>query len=332
MPHLLRISAVLTLPLLASLLAVAPAGAQEPGAFDLGSKPEAPTSELGAGVSPSEPKAPTAPTCKKKVSKQVMSGGVVKTVMVDNGTCLKEWAAYFEAFGGWPPGGDAASPTLGTMKWIPGGTFTMGSPASEAGRESDEVQHEVTLTQGFWLMEHEVTQGEWEAVMGSNPSGFSSCGPTCPVEQVNWNDAVEFAKRASARDGVAYRLPTESEWEYAARGGKEAVYAGSNEATSVGWIDTNSGAKTHTVCQKPRNGSGLCDLTGNVYEWVSDWEGAYPSGSVTDPTGASSGSLRVFRGGSWGLSARYARVAYRDGGGPALRYHGLGFRLARTSP
>jgi formylglycine-generating enzyme required for sulfatase activity len=311
MPHLLRISAVLTLPLLASLLAVAHAEDPAPA---------------------TAPTPPAAPTCKKKVSKQVMSGGVVKTVMVDNGTCLKEWAAYSEAFGGWPPGVAVASPTLGPMKWIPAGTFTMGSPASEAGREFDEVQHEVTLTQGFWLMEHEVTQAEWQAVMGSNPSGISSCGPTCPVEQVNWDDAVEFAKRASARDGVAYRLPTESEWEYAARGGQSYVYAGSNEATSVGWLVENSGRKTHMVCQKGRNGYGLCDMTGNVLEWTSDWSGAYPSGSVSDPAGASSGSGRVGRGGSWRRSARGARLALRIWRVPASRADDLGFRLARTSP
>jgi formylglycine-generating enzyme required for sulfatase activity len=223
---------------------------------------------------------------------------------------------------------DWTSPTLGTMKWIPAGTFTMGSPESEAGRDSDEVQHRVTLTKGYWLMEHEVTQGEWQAVMGSNPSGFSSCGPTCPVEQVSWNDAVEFAKRVSARDGVAYRLPTESEWEYAARGGQSSVYAGSNEATSVGWIWDNSGRKTHRVCEKQRNGYGLCDMTGNVWEWTADWYGDYPSGSVTDPQGASSGSDRVYRGGGWGGSAQGARVAFRGRYGPARRFDGLGFRLA----
>jgi formylglycine-generating enzyme required for sulfatase activity len=227
---------------------------------------------------------------------------------------------------------DWTSPTLGTMKWIPAGTFTMGSAASEAGRGDDEVQHRVTLTKGFWLMEHEVTQGEWQAVMGSNPSGFSSCGPTCPMEKVSWNDAVEYAKRASARDGVTYRLPTESEWEYAARGGQEAVYAGSNEATAVGWIARNSGGTTHALCQKPRNGYGLCDMTGNVWEWVSDWYGDYPTGSVSDPAGASSGSDRVPRGGGWDNSAQNARVANRYRRDPASRNVYLGFRLARTSP
>ncbi len=190
----------------------------------------------------------------------------------------------------------------------------------------------MTLTKGFWLMEHEVTQGEWQAVMGSNPSFLSSCGPACPVEKVSWDDAVEFAKRVSARDGVAYRLPTESEWEYAARGGQEAVYAGSNEATSVGWISDNSGGETHPVCQKGRNGFVLCDMTGNVWEWTSDWYGDYPTGSVSDPAGASSGSSRVFRGGGWGNSAQLARVAARRRLDPVNRLVNLGFRLARTGP
>jgi formylglycine-generating enzyme required for sulfatase activity len=257
-------------------------------------------------------------------------GRAERAVAVAEVATAKAWLAKSgKGAGG---GSDWTSPTLGTMKWIPAGTFTMGSPASEAGRSDNEVQHRVTLTRGYWLMDHEVTQGEWQSVMGSNPSEFTKCGAWCPVEQVSWADAVEFAKRVSARDGVAYRLPTESEWEYAARGGQEAVYAGSSEVTSVGWIDGNSGSKTHPVCQKGRNGYGLCDMTGNVWEWTSDWYGAYPSGSVSDPTGASSGSYRVFRGGCWGNSAQLARVAFRYRRGPADRSGILGFRLARTSP
>jgi formylglycine-generating enzyme required for sulfatase activity len=249
-------------------------------------------------------------------------------------------------------GSDYASKSLGTMKWIPAGTFTMGSPSSESGRSDDETQHSVTLTKGYWLMEHEVTQGEWQAVMGSNPSKFTACGPKCPVEQVSWGDAVAFAKKASARDGVTYKLPTEAQWEYAARGGQatgqQTLYSGSNEATSVGWIDANSGKTTHAVCGKVRNGYGLCDMTGNVQEWISDWYREY-GGSATDPTGAfygvdrvfeggawhysgSSASDRVLRGGSWDNSAQYARVAVRNGVVPASRYGNLGFRLSRTGP
>jgi len=234
-------------------------------------------------------------------------------------------------------GSDWQSPTLGAMKWVPAGSFTMGSPSSEVGRNDDEAQHQVTLTQGFWLMEHEVTQGEWESVMGSNPSKFSSCGPSCPVEQVSWDDAQAFVEKVSARDGVTYRLPTEAEWEYAARGGESffveaSVHAGSNEATAGGWISDNSGGKTHPACEKPRNGYGLCDMTGNVYEWTGDWYGDYPSGSVTDPTGASAGSNRVARGGSWAGTPAYARVASRNWFDPSARWIILGLRLARARP
>ncbi len=225
------------------------------------------------------------------------------------------------------------SPTLGTMKWIPPGTFMMGSPETEAGRSPDETQHSVTLTKGYYLMEHEVTQGEWQAVMGSNPSSFTACGPTCPVEQVSWNDAVAFARQASARDGVTYALPTEAQWEFAVRGsqqsGQETLYAGSNEATSVGWILDNSGSTTHAVCGLARNAYGLCDMTGNVWEWTSDWYGDY-GGNATDPTGASTGSYRVVRGGSWDGAACYGRFAIRSGYDPADAYGHIGFRLSMT--
>ncbi len=227
------------------------------------------------------------------------------------------------------------SPTLGIMKWIPAGTFLMGSPTSESGRSNDETQHSVTLTKGYWLMEHEVTQGAWQAVMGSNPSNFAACGPTCPVEQVSWDAAVAFARKASARDGVTYTLPTEAQWEFAARGGQATgqltLYAGSNETEAVGWVDPNSGSTTHAVCGKARNGYGLCDMTGNVWEWTADRYGDY-AGSAADPTGAATASNRVGRGGGWSLSARYARVADRNGDDPTNRSSDLGLRLARMSP
>ncbi|MSP56856.1 MAG: hypothetical protein EXR69_14825 [Myxococcales bacterium] len=175
----------------------------------------------------------------------------------------------------------------------------------------------------------------WQSVMGANPSKFTACGPTCPVERVSWNDAVLFAQTASARDGVTYTLPTEAQWEYAARGGQargeETVCAGSNEATAVGWIYDNSGATTHPVCGLVRNGYGLCDMTGNVWEWTSDGYGAY-AGSATDPTGAPTGSDRVGRGGGWNVGAHNATVSNRRNFVPSYAYGDFGFRLSRSSP
>jgi formylglycine-generating enzyme required for sulfatase activity len=225
---------------------------------------------------------------------------------------------------------EVTSPNLGLLKAIPAGTFRMGSPADEAHRSTDEVQHEVRVTRGFLLMEHEVTQEQWVRVMGGNPSQYSGCGPTCPVEQVSWDDAVAFAAKVSASEGLAYRLPTEAEWEYAARAGQGFVYSGSADLGSVAWTADNSGGTTHPVCAKARNAWGLCDLTGNVWEWVADWQGAMPSGKVTDPRGPETGSERVFRGGAWFNASGAVRIANRTCGEPGYRSGYLGFRLVRT--
>jgi len=214
--------------------------------------------------------------------------------------------------------------------WIVPGTFVMGSPLSEAGRDSDEAQHTVTLTQGFWLSDHETTQGEYQLVMGSNPSVWK--GESLPVETVSWDDAVAYCKKLTERERAAgritaqqaYRLPTETEWEYAARAGTTGVRYG--ELAAIGWYNVNSGHKTHPVSQKAANAWGLHDTIGNVWEWCSDWYGDYPTGSVTDPTGPSSGSLRVGRGGGWGFDAVHARSAYRARNDPGGRYSLLGFR------
>jgi formylglycine-generating enzyme required for sulfatase activity len=229
-----------------------------------------------------------------------------------------------------------ASPTLGTFRLIPAGTFTMGcKPGRDdvaGGCDSDETPHTVTLTKAYYLMEHEVTQGEWRAVMGSNPSWFKTCGSRCPVEKVSWDDVQAFVAKVSARDGVTYRMPTEAEWERAARGGQEFAYAGSNEVGAVGWYWDNSAETTHPVCGKSRNGYGLCDMTGNVAEWVGDWSVDDGSASVTDPLGPSAGPCRVVRGGCWLNDARGARVADRNGADPTSRYSDLGFRLLRPVP
>ena len=174
---------------------------------------------------------------------------------------------------------------------IPAGTFTMGSPANEKDRSDDEKQHQVTISKDFYLGKYEVTQAQWTAVMGNNPSNFK--GENLPVETVSWEDAQEFIKKLNAKGEGIYRLPTEAEWEYAARGGTTGAYYGN--VNDIGWFTDNSGGKTHPVGQKQANGFGLYDTSGNVWEWCSDWYGEYPSGSLTDPTGATSGSIRVNR-------------------------------------
>ena len=216
--------------------------------------------------------------------------------------------------------------------WIPAGRFVMGSPKNEADRFYDEVQHEVRISRGYWLGKYEVTQGEWEAVMGGNPSHFDECGEGCPVEMVSSGDVQEFIRKLNAGEsgkGYRYRLPTEAEWEYAARAGTTGVRHG--ELDSIAWYAGNSGGRTHPVGEKRANAWGLHDMLGNVWEWTADWYGWYPSGSVTDPEGALWGSGRVGRGGGWLGGARYVRSAYRGNISPGNRdNHGLGFRLVRT--
>jgi formylglycine-generating enzyme required for sulfatase activity len=231
---------------------------------------------------------------------------------------------------------------------IPAGTFMMGSPATESGRWDHEgPQHQVTISKGFELQATEVTQGQWVAVMGSNPSNFQSpehcpgehvesgglrmC-PNNPVEQVSWDMAQEFIQKLNSRgDGYRYRLPTEAEWEYAARAGTTGPYAGDVDA--MAWYELNSGDMTHPVAKKQANAWGLYDMHGNVWEWTADWFGSYRSGAVTDPTGPSTGSIRVYRGGSWSYGAQYCRSAYRNDLSPLFHDDGfLGFRLLRTNP
>ena len=215
--------------------------------------------------------------------------------------------------------------------WIPAGEFLMGSPNYEEGRESDERQHEVRISQGFWMAKYEVTQGEWELVMGSNPSHFDECGPRCPVETVSWNDVQEFIRRLNEREtdrGYRYRLPAEAEWEYAARAGTTGARHG--ELDEVAWYSDNSGNSTHSVGQKRANAWGLHDVLGNVLEWTGDWYGEYPAGRATDSGGPSTGSARVARGGGWNGRARLVRSANRGSGSSGRRYGNVGFRLVRT--
>ena len=221
------------------------------------------------------------------------------------------------------------------------GTFQMGSPATEPGRDADEILHTVTLSQPFYLGKYEVTQAQWQAVLGGNPSWFDNCGGNCPVETISWDDAQKFIDELNRREGgETYRLPTEAEWEYAARAGTQTAYHFGNAVSELqryAWYGDrggffSSGTGPHPVGQKRPNEWGLYDMHGNVWEWVADWYGAYPRGAVTDPRGPWTGTNRVARGGSWHFNAHYCRAADRFSGSPVIRNHNQnhGFRLART--
>ena len=214
--------------------------------------------------------------------------------------------------------------------WMPPGEFQMGSTSAEA-LDGERPVTRVRISRGFWLRRYEVTQNEWQWVMGSNPSEFSGCG-SCPVENVSWDDAQAFIGRLNGRAGeTKYRLPTEAEWEYAARAGTSADrYAANLDA--IAWYGSNSGDRTHPVAQKAPNAWGLHDMLGNVSEWVQDWYGGYPGGSVADPRGPGTGSIRAFRGGSWFYRARLCRASGRHGARPGTLTSYLGFRLLRIAP
>jgi formylglycine-generating enzyme required for sulfatase activity len=223
------------------------------------------------------------------------------------------------------------------MAYIRPGTFKMGSPNSEEGRyDNESPQTRVSLTKGYWLGKTEVTQGQWEALVGSNPSNFKNAGRDAPVEQVSWDDAMQFCRKLTERErsagrlpeGYEYTLPTEAQWEYACRAGTTIPFAGSGNLDTMGWCTSNSGNTTHSVAQKQPNAWGVYDMHGNVWEWCRDWYGNYPGGSVTDPTGPSSGTDRVYRGGSWLSDAGGCRSADRRGRGLDFRRSYLGFRLA----
>ena len=231
---------------------------------------------------------------------------------------------------------------------VEGGTFSMGA-TSEQGSDADDDEkpiHSVTLSD-YYIGETEVTQELWEAVMGSNPSRFTGNNQR-PVESVSWKDCQKFIKELNRLTGKEFRLPTEAEWEYAARGGKYSRgywYSGSNDADEVAWYWQNSGdkylseawnydsiiennCKTHPVKTKKVNELGLYDMSGNVYEWCNDWYGSYQSNSQTNPTGPSEGEYRVLRGGSWCNGDRSVRVSLRSRSTPAYRSYICGLRLA----
>ncbi len=216
-----------------------------------------------------------------------------------------------------------------TMIPVEGGTFTMGA-TSEMTEPFDweKPTHQVTLS-SYYIGETEVTQALWKAVMGSNPSWFK--GDDLPVERVSWNNCQTFISKLNALTGKNFRLPTEAEWEFAARGGNQSrhtQYSGSSRIDDVAWYDGNSGLKTHPVKTKQPNELGIYDMTGNVEEWCQDWYGIYSSYAQTNPTGAGSGSKRVGRGGSWFFSPEYCRSSYRINCSPVISYNNLGLRLA----
>ena len=211
------------------------------------------------------------------------------------------------------------------MIFVEGGTFQMGS---SSGESDEKPVHSVTLS-AFNIGKYEVTQAQWKAVMGNNPSNFSGCD-NCPVENVSWNDVQDFIRKLNVQTGKNYRIPTEAEWEYAAKGGKYSkvyTYSGSNDLNAVAWYADNNGSKTHIVGGKQANELGVYDMSGNVWEWCLDWYGNYNSYSETNPTGASSGQYRVLRGGSWGDFANICRTVFRGANFPDRRYYYGGFRL-----
>ena len=257
--------------------------------------------------------------------------------------------------GGGSGGSDKKSGTytnsLGmSFKLIPAGTFTMGNLSGGWSFLGDETRHQVTLTNNFYMQATEVTQSQWQAVMDNNPADSINCGKNCPVEQVSWNDAMDFIAALNELGEGTYRLPTEAEWEYACRAGSTSAFANGPMAESyedcdtvedclklydpnlnaIGWYAYNSGDTTHPVARKKANAWGLYDMHGNVWEWCSDWYGDYPTGSVVDPTGPSSGTYRILRGGCYLCGIDHARSSTRFYDNPDNDDISYGFRLVYT--
>ncbi len=219
---------------------------------------------------------------------------------------------------------------------IPAGEFKMGSPDSDKYTNADEKpQHRIRITKPFYMGKFLVTQEQWEAVMGDNPSRFK--GPKNPVEQVRWDDCQKFLKKLNEKvGGGRFSLPTEAQWEYACRAGSTTRYCFGDAESGLGdyaWYDKNSDIKTHPVGEKKPNAWGLYDMHGNVWEWCQDWYdgGYYATSPADDPTGPATGSARVIRGGYWSDGIRFCRSALRDGSRPGYRDCILGLRVSRVA-
>ena len=231
------------------------------------------------------------------------------------------------------PSGNVDSITVNGVTFkmvkVEGGTFMMGAPITDSEAYSNELpQHCVTLSE-YYIAETEVTQALWQAVMGSNPSHFKF--PDRPVEEISWNDCKTFIEKLNQLTDKHFRLPTEAEWEYAARGGGNShgyKFSGSDNVDDVAWYTDNCGGETHAVKTKAANELGLYDMTGNVLEWCSDWMAAYSADTVTNPQGPAAGFKRVLRGGSLYNDARRLRVTRRSEYNPTFTDYSVGFRLA----
>jgi sulfatase modifying factor 1 len=223
-----------------------------------------------------------------------------------------------------------AAPNI-EMVYVKGGCYPMGDAFGD-GRPDEKPVHQVCVDD-FSMGKYEVTQAQWQAVMGSNPSYFKECGGDCPVEQVSWEEAQEFIRQLNSKTGKNYRLPYEAEWEYAARsGGKREKWAGTSDLDELGayaWFGVNSGKKTHQAGTRRPNGLGLYDMTGNVWEWCKDWHDAeyYKKSPEKNPPGALSGVSRVVRGGCSDNAAGVVRAARRNDITPSYSDEAIGFRL-----
>ena len=217
------------------------------------------------------------------------------------------------------------------MVEIPQGSFTMGS---NNGEEDERPAHNVTIAKSYAIGKTEVTQEQWVALMGDNPSYFATCADTCPVEQVSWDDAQLYLKKLSLKTGKQYRLPSEAEWEYACRAGSDQEYCGGESLENTAWYSYNSGnifsKGPHPVATKKANAFGLFDMSGNVWEWVEDTYHDNYQGAPDDGSAWQGGSMRVLRGGSWGYDPKFARAAARAKFSSNYRYFSYGFRVALT--